>query len=501
MHVPTRTAGVMLRSSDDTKQAVDPIGGVRFVRRALPLDVEIDKIGEAKITGPKRVDLRVFQGNDGIDLAPSSLDFVRGHFLTLSEAERLRAPDFAAFKAGFEISGGRLKVDEPSAITESYDCEILFIQPEPDRTEPAPIGPGVRLDAAVAARWSTVNQRLVALAEDARSDATRGSAARARERRRLRDADRRGRGRRCGYWRRAEATPRRRTDDLQRRARSPRRRTGRARGQRRDRKLRDFGAALGTTMATRFAFLPYAQSEVLAAAGVLGPSGRRQLGYDVEVRGDGAAQGARLPIGGELLGPGDITGINRSMVSRVEPRPGLTAFEPAYMPFVEFVDADFPWRYSLDRGSTTRIRPWLVLLALRADEFEFRDAGTGPLPRIQVSSSAKSCPDLGQSWAFAHVQVALTESAGSVAASLAASPLNHYSRLLCPRKLEERTGYNLFLVPAYEAGRLKWSRRSRHASNARCARVDEQVRTRACSCPSTISRGSSPTRCWTSRRS
>ena len=54
------------------------------------------------------------------------------------------------------------------------------------------------------------------------------------------------------------------------------------------------------------------------------------------------------------------------MISRVEPQGGLRGFEPNYMPFVEFVDADFPWRYSLDAGDPARIKPWIVLIALAA---------------------------------------------------------------------------------------------------------------------------------------
>ena len=36
------------------------------------------------------------------------------------------------------------------------------------------------------------------------------------------------------------------------------------------------------------------------------------------------------------------------MIARVDPPQGATGFEPNYLPFVEFADADFPWRYSFD---------------------------------------------------------------------------------------------------------------------------------------------------------
>ncbi len=51
-----------------------------------------------------------------------------------------------------------------------------------------------------------------------------------------------------------------------------------------------------------------------------------------------------MRVEGELVGPGDIVGIHQCAVSRFEPRSGLRGFEPHYTPFVEFADADFPWR-------------------------------------------------------------------------------------------------------------------------------------------------------------
>ncbi len=47
------------------------------------------------------------------------------------------------------------------------------------------------------------------------------------------------------------------------------------------------------------------------------------------------------------------------------------------------------------------------------------------------------------------------QAADTVAGKLAADPTRSFSRLLCPRRLEERRAYTLFLVPAYEAGRLR----------------------------------------------
>lgn len=208
-------------------------------------------------------------------------------------------------------------------------------------------------------------------------------------------------------------------------------------------------------MAGRFALMPNARSELVGHAGPPAAGGtRRRVALNLEIQADGTPQSPRVGITGELLGPGDVASVNRTMISRVEPATGLRAFEPNYMPFLEFVDSDFPWRYSLDTGNPARVKPWIVLIALTADEFEFVDGGTTALPRVRVKNPSTSLPDLAQSWAFAHAQVSLPQDANTVSGSVMADPTRHFSRLLCPRRLVERQAYFLFLVPAYEAGRL-----------------------------------------------
>lgn len=209
-------------------------------------------------------------------------------------------------------------------------------------------------------------------------------------------------------------------------------------------------------MSSRFAFLPNARTELLTRTVPPAAGGtRRQVAIDIEIEADNAPRPPRIPITGTVFGPGDIASVNRAIVSRIEPAAGLRGFEPNYMPFVEFVDADFPWRYSLDTGNPNRTKPWIVLLALLATEFEFVTGSTNPLPRIRVKNPSISLPDLAQSWAFAHVQLTLPAGTDTVAGMINADPVHQFSRLLCTRRLLERQSYSMFLVPAYEAGRLR----------------------------------------------
>lgn len=206
-------------------------------------------------------------------------------------------------------------------------------------------------------------------------------------------------------------------------------------------------------MPGRFGFLPHARAAIAAQTSRDGA--RLTSSFEIRVLGDGVQQGALMPMPATLRGPGDVTGLAATQITRWEPEPGERGFEPAYFPFVEFMDVDLPWRFSLSTGNPERLMPWLALVALADDEVQGLDQGRAPLPRILVKSAAKSLPDPAQAWATAHVQVNLNDAGQRNAAQmLADDPGNGFSRLICARRLKPRTRYQLFLVPLYEAGRL-----------------------------------------------
>ena len=213
-------------------------------------------------------------------------------------------------------------------------------------------------------------------------------------------------------------------------------------------------------MPEKFTLLPHAQSgmSALARPPVAGEA-RLSLSYEFAIEKDGTTHGARVPVRSALRGPGDIKSIDRAAISRIEPRPGLRGFEPNYFPLLEFADADFPWRFSLDTGSGARKMPWLALIVLEAGEFSFVQGGRSTLRRIQVGDAAQSLPDPVQLWASAHVQANIPDDATGTAAQNAEAVLQsdadaNFSRLMCLRKLKPVTRYYGFLVPVYEAGRL-----------------------------------------------
>lgn len=252
-----------------------------------------------------------------------------------------------------------------------------------------------------------------------------------------------------------------------------------------------------------YTFLPWLRQGL--ANQISGSDGNRStIPVDVNIRGervdgsDAITSTVRKDI--QIYGPGDITGIDKRAIIKVEPRHWITNFEPNYLPYIDFYDEDFPWRYTPEKNPTAdhRLKPWLTLIVLKEEEFgDGKNIKDKPLPFIKISPQAK-LPDLSQSWAWAHVQVneSLLEGTEAVTVrieeerddelddqpsiikaidisdaeklkfdddSLINSAISDiinrnpdlaYSRIVCPRKLEDKVAYHAFLVPTFESGRL-----------------------------------------------
>lgn len=162
----------------------------------------------------------------------------------------------------------------------------------------------------------------------------------------------------------------------------------------------------------------------------------------------------------KLYGPGDVIGLENRSIIKTEPKNGVQHFEPNYLPYIEFYEEDFPWRYTPFAPSGERLRPWLALVVLKADEFKKDAINTKqPLPSFTVTNLDNiPFPPPYQLWAWAHVHVNGIISEANAAADLNQivnhKPNHACTRLICPRRLEPETEYFAFLIPAFERGRL-----------------------------------------------
>ena len=158
-----------------------------------------------------------------------------------------------------------------------------------------------------------------------------------------------------------------------------------------------------------------------------------------------------------LYGPGDVIGIDQQQIIRTEPRPQSTDFEPNYFPAIEFDRPDYPWLFTPAKANDGKLRPWLCLVVVRKQEgVTIKVDRNLPLPILEIASGKRDLelPDLAESWAWAHVQVAATTpDEKSLRTSLGGDPALTVSRLLCTRRLDPLTDYVACVVPAFELGR------------------------------------------------
>jgi hypothetical protein len=173
----------------------------------------------------------------------------------------------------------------------------------------------------------------------------------------------------------------------------------------------------------------------------------------------------------QLYGPGDIVGIDSKVIVKTEPHNWITNFEPNYLPYIDFYEEDFPWRYTPARPTGERLTPWLTLIVVKEDEFEDgANMKDKPLPFFKLKDGKKTAdifakPDQLWAWAHVHVNKDLSNAAApntanadivntEIANLINKNPDHAYSRIVCPRKLEANIGYYAFLIPTYESGRL-----------------------------------------------
>lgn len=225
-----------------------------------------------------------------------------------------------------------------------------------------------------------------------------------------------------------------------------------------------------TTPLATYSFLPWLRQGL--ATQIAGTSGARAtLKIELDLVGETLDGGEKIEPAEKvvaLYGPGDVIGVESRAIVRTEPLPWITNFEPNYLPFVEFYDEDFPWRYTpiapFENGR--RLTPWLTLIVLREGEFKDVRPGRGSLPCVDVADAAVF-PAPGDLWAWAHVHasreltaaVAIVDAdaaavAQALQSAIAANPDEACSRLLCPRRLAPNEAYHAFLVPTFESGRL-----------------------------------------------
>jgi hypothetical protein len=155
----------------------------------------------------------------------------------------------------------------------------------------------------------------------------------------------------------------------------------------------------------------------------------------------------------QVLGPGDVLGIDERQIIRRYPMPESTNAQDTFLAHIEFDRPVLPWLFSPTAPVGDRLTPWLVLVVLAQGRYQTR-GGSGGLPN-QVSTFLSELQPTDDAWAWAHAQIVGGTDASQPPVddrlTQAYGPTN-LSRLMCPRKLAPDTQYLACVVPYYNAG-------------------------------------------------
>lgn len=205
-----------------------------------------------------------------------------------------------------------------------------------------------------------------------------------------------------------------------------------------------------------YRFLPWARRGLSAA--IPPPTSNvvpahADVEIEVVVGGAGSVQSST-----RLHGPGDVIGLDPTVIVRTSPRPNTSNAEPNYLAAVDFDQPELPWAFTpTGVPADGHLRPWLVLVVVRDRPGVSLALPSGaPLPILTINDGAATeLPDLSESWAWAHAQLLETDAGATpatVGAALADHPERNVSRLVCPRRLEPNAAWIACLVPAFDAG-------------------------------------------------
>lgn len=204
---------------------------------------------------------------------------------------------------------------------------------------------------------------------------------------------------------------------------------------------------VGQVQLAAYQFVPYALSGMAAAMRTPATGLRASTEVSIPL-GDDAGGSRTVSRQVTLYGPGDVVGVDPAQIIRRYPSPGSSNAEETFHAHIEFDRPELPWAFSAQTPAS-RMRPWLTLVCLEADEPEWEPA-TGATHAV-LSVDSDLLPDLEQAWGWAHAQAAAGPASTSARLSTAHAPAN-LARLLAARVLTQNTSYVAALVPTTNAG-------------------------------------------------
>lgn len=207
----------------------------------------------------------------------------------------------------------------------------------------------------------------------------------------------------------------------------------------------------------RYVFLPHARVGIAAALNA--PFDwtlpvRASVDLRVPVVDDRGALDAEMKV--RVYGPADVTEIDPRQVIRTFPKADVANAEVDDLVHVEFDRPDLPWLFTpAGADAHGRLVPWITLVVAERRYVDWGES-RGAVRHARIRRD--QLQPLHDAWAWAHAQVvggkgATPEAEPTLERRLSESNAQHnLSRLVCPRRLDDRTHYVACVVPTFLAG-------------------------------------------------
>jgi len=109
-----------------TETLVDPAGGLAVHQKVLPLNKALDKLGDARISGPSRFDVsHVRVGANSASHSPERDFFAAGQYVNLSDAEKLSRDSYELMDAGVAIASDAVTIGDVRETPLTYETKVI----------------------------------------------------------------------------------------------------------------------------------------------------------------------------------------------------------------------------------------------------------------------------------------------------------------------------------------------------------------------------------------
>jgi hypothetical protein len=133
---PATNLLVSLRKVDPSLLVLHPFGALTLSQRALPLNLNLDKVGSEKPSDVNRVDIAgVASGGASLPLAEASEEFAIAQYQNLSDQDKLSRPSYQQLKGGVVI-GASDDMRTSKMTRRNIGYNVTIIDKEPKRPFP-----------------------------------------------------------------------------------------------------------------------------------------------------------------------------------------------------------------------------------------------------------------------------------------------------------------------------------------------------------------------------